>query len=79
MNDFAIADNRIIITRDLDFPLRDREPAPGLILIRVPNVYGLVQIVALIRDFMSNPRFLEVEGQITVVTPGGIRPRREST
>jgi predicted nuclease of predicted toxin-antitoxin system len=36
----AVAEERIIVTRDLDFPLPKSPRPPGIILIRVPDTYS---------------------------------------
>lgn len=58
----AASENRILVTRDLDFPLRNRLPnPPGLVLLRVPD------------GATANPSALL--GHITVVLPGRYRQR----
>jgi len=67
--------HRIVITRDLDFPLPGVHPIPkGVVLVRVPDTWTGRQIVRLVRDgFEELDRLEQLERQITVLTPGQIR------
>lgn len=75
LNEFAVRENRIIVIRDLDFPLQGVESAPGLVLIRVPSESGRLAITETVRDFLNDPSFGDVLGRITVVAPGHVRSR----
>ena len=66
---------RIIITRDLDFPLADLPQPPGVVLVRVPDAFTRQQIAEVMARFMGGANFQQVAGKITVVAPGRIRVR----
>ena len=66
----------ILITKDLDFHLRDKErDLPGLVLVRVPDTFTGPQIAATFADFMAMREFESLAGNVTVV-PGRSRSRR---
>lgn len=72
----AASEGRIVVTRDLDFPLPD-QPAPvGVILLRVPDTFTRRQIADVMAGFTASPTFDEVEGNVTVVSPGRVRARK---
>lgn len=75
LNEFAIRSNRVIVTRDLDFPLRKAPEPPGLVILRVPKRFGRPEIRQLMTAFAASDEFNEVEGRVTVVAPGRIRNR----
>ena len=47
----ATREDRIIITRDLDFPLPDLPRPPGVILLRVPDAFTRHQITEVVAQF----------------------------
>lgn len=67
----AVDQQRILVTRDLDFPLTNRQQPAGLLLIRVPDWYRRHQIGALVREFLEIHGAELLLGQITVARPGG--------
>ncbi|MSQ10841.1 MAG: hypothetical protein EXR52_07565 [Dehalococcoidia bacterium] len=68
--DLAAIQRRILITRDLDFPLR-RSPAPaGVILLRVPDTYRRSQIGEVVRNLLAAHDLDQMLGAVTVVRPG---------
>jgi len=70
-------EQRILVTRDLDFPLPQIHPYPlGLVLIRVPDTFTGVQITELFSKVLKTTRLKNFEGNITVVAPGQIRVRK---
>ena len=76
LNEFAILDERLIVTRDLDFPLRKGRTPPGLVIIRAPSAFGIPEFVRLMRNFVTSDSLNAAPGSITVVAPGRIRSRR---
>jgi predicted nuclease of predicted toxin-antitoxin system len=73
----AASEKRILITRNLDFPIPKLKPLPaGVILIRVPYTYASAQITTLFEDFLNSIKLEELAGKITVVTPGRVRFRK---
>jgi predicted nuclease of predicted toxin-antitoxin system len=72
----AASENRILVTRDLDFPLRDVLPRPaGLVLIRSPGDSTAGQLGALAGDLLDSVVPSQLLGRITVVSPGRYRQR----
>src|SRR5512135_2489606 len=72
----AVEDQRVIVTRDLDFPLRSQQrDIPGLVLIRVPDTYVAGQIATVMRAFMETMDLEHLLGRVTVVSPGRSRSR----
>jgi hypothetical protein len=60
----------VIVTRDLDFPLRDRPPPTGLLLLRLPDHYGRREIGRFIQQYVESYDLAKLEGQFTVIAPG---------
>lgn len=72
----AADEHRILITKDLDFPLPNIRPYPsGLILIRVPDTFTGEQITRVFSKVLETTLLKDIEGQIVVVTPGQVRFR----
>ena len=71
----AAREERIILTRDLDFPIPESPRPPGLILVRVPDTFTRKQIAGVMSEFISSAAFEQVTGTITVVSPGRVRVR----
>lgn len=71
----AAREERIIVTRDLDFPLPESPRPAGVVLLRVPDTFTRAQIADVMSDFASSAAFEEVTGAITVVSPGRVRSR----
>ena len=71
----AAREQRIIITRDLDFPMRESPRPPGLILVRVPDTFTRRQIAGVMSEFIASAAFEQMPGTITVVSPGRVRVR----
>lgn len=67
--------DRVLISRDLDFPMRELPKPPGLILLRLPDFYTREHIRAIVTEFSTTVAFDEVVGRITVVSPGRVRTR----
>lgn len=72
----AAVEGRILVSRDLDFPLRGIDPKPpGLVLIRAPDgttAPGLAALALSLLDAVPAPN---LAGFITVVSPGRYRQR----
>ncbi len=67
-------EHRVLITRDLDFPIPDVHPEPaGLVLVRVPDDWTGTQIVNLVRSSFHTLELEQLAKRITVLTPGQIR------
>ena len=72
----AANEGRILITRDLDFPLRDVLPRPpGLVLLRPPDATTAPQLGALVDTLLITVTPSALLGHITVVGPGRYRQR----
>lgn len=72
----AVSMGRVLVTGDLDFPLRDVNPVPGLILMRFPGQFGFRQAVAMMREFLDTGAPERALGCIVVLRPGNTRIRR---
>jgi predicted nuclease of predicted toxin-antitoxin system len=75
INNLAITEDRIIITRDLDFPLQDQPRPPGLILFRMAENDGREEILDLLRSLIAERIFESAHGTIIVAAPGRFRSR----
>ncbi len=51
LNRIAIESDRVIVTKDLDFPLQNTPEPPGLVILRVPKRFGRPHIRALMTTF----------------------------
>lgn len=71
----AVREERIIVTRDLDFPLPVTPRPPGLVLLRLPDTFTKEHISRVMSDFIASDAFDRVADAITVVSPGRIRSR----
>jgi predicted nuclease of predicted toxin-antitoxin system len=71
----AAREERIVITRDLDFPMPDSPRPPGLVLVRVPDTFTRKQIARVMSEFIASAAFQQVPGTITVISPGRVRVR----
>ena len=72
----AAAERRIIVTRDLDFPLPGLKPHPGgVILLRVPPNFTASQIVEIFKKTFTTIKPEDLAGNVAVITPGKIRIR----
>ena len=73
----AAREQRILVTKDLDFPLPQIRPYPlGLVLIRVPDTFTGEQITRLVSNALKTTKLKNLEGHITVIAPGQIRVRK---
>ena len=55
LNELAIREQRIIVTRDLDFPLTASAHPPGILLLRVPDTYRRLQIRICSKTSLARP------------------------
>ena len=70
----AAKDKRIIITRDLDYPIPGLKPAPyGLILLRVPPQFKAAQITKLFVLSTKKIKYSDLKGKVAVISPSRIR------
>lgn len=73
----AIAEQRIVIARDLDFPLpKALGRPPGLVIMRPRWNARAGQIRRLFAEFLGRVDFAALEGAVTTVEPGRLRQRR---
>jgi len=71
---YAVTEDRILITYDLDFPLAPGFPA-GLILVRgIERIPTRSQTDILVEAIRAHSD--QLEGHITVVAPGRVRRRK---
>ena len=73
----AIAERRILVARDLDFPLpKVLGRPPGLIVMRPRwNARG-TEVRHLFADFLGRVDLSTLEGAVTTIEPGRFRQRR---
>jgi predicted nuclease of predicted toxin-antitoxin system len=71
----AAREDRVVVTRDLDFPLREMPRPPGVLLIRAPDTFTRPQIAVLLSNFIETGALQQVTGTVTVVSPGRVRAR----
>ncbi len=72
----AASEQRVIVTRDLDFPLPlPTEMPAGIIVVRVRSEARLNDIVALVERFTARIDWTTIPGHVTVIEPGRIRQR----
>lgn len=71
----AVADARILVTRDLDFPLRGDGWPPGLVLVRARTRMKVDEIASLLRNAAEHIEATSLLGCVTVVEPGRVRQR----
>jgi predicted nuclease of predicted toxin-antitoxin system len=73
----AIAERRILVARDLDFPLpKELGRPPGLVVMRPRwNARGQ-EIRHLFADFLGRVNLASLEGAVTTVEPGRYRQRQ---
>ena len=71
----AAREERIIMTRDLDFPMPELPRPPAVILVRVPDTFTREQIAEVMSEFIASDAFKQVMGTITVLSPGRVRVR----
>lgn len=70
----AAKEKRIIVTRDLDYPIVGSRPAPfGVILLRVPTDFKASAITQIFKDSAEQLRFEELRDKVAVISPGKIR------
>ncbi len=70
----AAKEKRIIVTRDLDFPIPKLRPAPfGIMLIRVPETFKAKQITTIFKDSFKKRSRHEIKNKVVVISPGRIR------
>jgi predicted nuclease of predicted toxin-antitoxin system len=73
----AIAERRILVARDLDFPLpRALGRPPGLVVMRPRRNARGAEIRRLFGEFLERVDLASLEGAVTTVEPGRIRQRR---
>ena len=72
----AAAEGRVLVTRDLDFPLRIAGPRPaGLVLLRAPDNSTAPQLGALVKSLFEQLPVEAAVGHIIVLSPGRYRRR----
>lgn len=70
----ATEEKRIIITRDLDYPMPRLKPAPfGVILIRVPSDFKAAIIARIFKEAVAKIELEKLKNKIAVINPGRIR------
>jgi predicted nuclease of predicted toxin-antitoxin system len=72
---FAAEEQRILVTRDLDFPLPDHPAPPSVILLRLPRSYRRKQIGEAVQQLVASGALEGAAGAITVFSPGRLRQR----
>ncbi len=70
----AAKEKKIIVTRDLDFPIPKLRPAPfGVMLIRVPENFKALLITNIFKDSFKKIELRELKNKVAVISPGKIR------
>ncbi len=70
----AAKEKRIIVTRDLDFPIPKLRPAPfGVMLIRVPGNFNASLITNTFKDSFKGIELHELKNKVAVISPNRIR------
>jgi predicted nuclease of predicted toxin-antitoxin system len=73
----AIAERRVAVVRDLDFPLpKHLGRPPGLVVMRPHWNARAEQIRHLFAEFLARVDLASLEGAVTTVEPGRYRQRR---
>jgi predicted nuclease of predicted toxin-antitoxin system len=60
----------VVVSRDLDFPLRDRMAPPALILLRPGKADNKTAILEMFRGFIANGGLANLDGTVVVLSPG---------
>lgn len=71
----AARDDRILVTRDLDFPLPNEPKPAGLVLLRLQWRADRNQILAAVARLLDEEDLEKVRGKITVIGTGQPRMR----
>ncbi|HEX5370175.1 MAG TPA: DUF5615 family PIN-like protein [Dehalococcoidia bacterium] len=74
--ELAIEQDRIVIARDVRFPVRTARSIPGLVPLRLPPNHHAGDIMDLMTNLIRSPWRDELMGRITVVRQGQTRSRR---
>lgn len=70
----AAEEKRIIITRDLDYPMPRLRPSPfGVILIRVPSDFKAAVIAKIFKEAIAKIDLEKLRNKVAVISPGKIR------
>ncbi|MBI4842708.1 MAG: DUF5615 family PIN-like protein [Nitrospirae bacterium] len=70
----AADEKRIIVTRDLDYPIPKLRPAPyGVILIRVPSNFKASLITNVFKESVKKIKLESLKNKVAVISPGRIR------
>ncbi len=70
----AAREKRIIVTRDLDYPIPKLRPAPfGVILIRVPENFKALIITNIFKESLEKIELHSLKNKVAVISPGKIR------
>ncbi|MBI2894161.1 MAG: DUF5615 family PIN-like protein [Deltaproteobacteria bacterium] len=73
----AAAEQRVLVTRDKDFPLQVVGPRPaGLVLVRAPDHFTAAELGDLVDALLGVVAGECFIGRITVVSPGRFRQRQ---
>ena len=70
----AAREGRVLVTRDLDFPLAGIRPAPpSVILLRAPDDATADQLAALLAPLLSMSHLAAIGNQVVSIQPGRMR------
>ena len=72
----AIADGRVIVTRDVRWARQADASWPGVVLVRVPRWFRSHDMRAMIEPFARQARLTDVGGRFTIVQPNRITAGR---
>lgn len=73
--DWAAREGAVLVTLDLDFPLRERRPAPQAVVLLRPRGQAPSAILALWSEFAVTAHFGRLRGKVVSVRPGRARSR----
>jgi hypothetical protein len=71
----AAQDERILVTRDLDFPLEETPAPPGLLLMRLPHWFLSPRLAEFVEQWFESNDPQVLLGRVTVITAAGARSR----
>jgi len=70
----AASEKRIIITRDLDYPIPWLRPPPfGVILVRLPSNFKATVIVRIFKEAFAKIDLERLKNKVAVISPAKIR------
>jgi predicted nuclease of predicted toxin-antitoxin system len=70
----SAGEQRLLVTRDLDFPITGKKPAPyGVMLLRVPFDFTARQILGTFKGAWGKVKSEDLKNKVVVISPGRVR------